>query len=192
MYDDTSSNTPSYACFDDPLYLSMNDQPSMQVVPYLFDDTKFLSWKRDAYFALVAKNKEGFVDGTCKMPAETEKSYRQWVRCDHMVRKWLSNSLIPDIKATVEYSPSARVMWSDLLERYGQVNSIELYQLRKEFNESRQSNNSVVEYYSNLKRTWETLDSLDPIPVCTCGALDSCSCSILKRMLERESNTKLI
>ncbi|KAH9617411.1 hypothetical protein KSS87_018421, partial [Heliosperma pusillum] len=77
-------------------------------------------------------------------------------------------------------------------ERYGQINSVEFYQLRKELNATHQSNNSVVEYYSKLKRTWETLDSIDPIHVCSCGAMNTCSCALLKRMLARESNTKLI
>ncbi|KAK9671819.1 hypothetical protein RND81_12G056600 [Saponaria officinalis] len=43
-----------------------------------------------------------------------------------------------------------------------------------------------------MKRNWESLDSIDPIPQCSCGALDLCSCQLLKRMLDRENHTKLI
>ncbi|XP_074276317.1 uncharacterized protein LOC141600040 [Silene latifolia] len=131
--DSTASTTPSaYAIFDDPLYLSNNESTSLSLVSTKFDGTKFLSWKREAYLTLIAKNKEGFVDGTCKMAPISDDKYHQWIRCDYMVLKWISNSLTPEIKETVDYATSAREIWSDLLERYGQMNSVEIYQLLKE------------------------------------------------------------
>ncbi|XP_074265967.1 uncharacterized protein LOC141588422 [Silene latifolia] len=154
--DNSVTTTPSpYACFDDPLYLNNNEQTSLSLVAKKFDGTKFLSWKREAYLTLIAKNKE-------------------------------------EIKETVDYSTSAREIWSDLLERYGQMNNVEIYQLRKELSGISQANAPIVEYYSKLKRTWETLDSVDPIPMCTCGALTSCTCQLLKRLFARETQTKLI
>ncbi|XP_074282606.1 uncharacterized protein LOC141607147 [Silene latifolia] len=188
----STTSTPSYACFDDPLFLSPNDQPSLTLASGKFNGTKFLSWKREAYLTLIAKNKECFVDGTCKMPDPTDSKYSQWIRCDLLVRKWISNSLISDIKETVEYAHFAKEMWTDLLKRYGQVNSIEIYQLKKELSGISQENSSLVEYYSKLKRTWETLDSIDPIPMCSCGAMNACTCQLLKRMLTRETQAKLI
>ncbi|XP_074293312.1 uncharacterized protein LOC141620301 [Silene latifolia] len=160
----SSSAAKSYACFNDPLYLSQSDQPSLKLTSTEFDGSGFLSWKCEAYLALISKNKEGFVDGTLKNPPTTDDSYHQ-----------CSNEL-----------------WSEILERYGQIDSLEVYQLRKELVETSQANTPLVEYYSKLKKTWETLDALDPVPLCTCGAIDSCSCHLLKRMIDRESNTKLI
>ncbi|XP_074305421.1 uncharacterized protein LOC141640538 [Silene latifolia] len=109
-----------------------------------------------------------------------------------MVLRWILNSLTPEIKETVEYATSAREVWTDLLERYGQVNSVEIYQLRKELSGISQENAPLVEYYSKLKRNWETLDSIDPIPMCTCGAMNACSCQLLKSLFARETQTKLI
>ncbi|KAK9668728.1 hypothetical protein RND81_13G082000 [Saponaria officinalis] len=136
----------SYDHYDDPLYISTSDQPVLQL--------------RDVFFALVAKNKEGFVDGTCKLPPKADK-----------------NSKEP---------------WTEILERCSQVNTLDIYQLRKELGQIQQDSLPLVEYYSKLKRIWEDIDTLDPLPSCTCGAIDGCTCQMLKKILGRESGEKLI
>ncbi|XP_074304193.1 uncharacterized protein LOC141638914 [Silene latifolia] len=97
-----------------------------------------------------------------------------------------------DIKENMSYANSSKELWDELIERYGDVNAIEIYQLRKDLNAISQGNTPLVEYYSNMKRTWENLDTLDPIPTCTCGALSSCTCQLLKRILDRDTHAKLI
>ncbi|KAK9671820.1 hypothetical protein RND81_12G056700 [Saponaria officinalis] len=155
-------------------------------------EVNFLNWKRDACMALAAKNKEGFIDGTCKKPPKTDKKYHQWLRCDLMVMKWLLNSLHKSIRENFLYVTCAKDLWSELLERYEQFNALEVYQIRKDLSTVTKENTALIEYYSKMKRNWESLDSIDPIPQCSCGALDLCSCQLLKRMLDRENHTKLI
>ncbi|XP_074289824.1 uncharacterized protein LOC141615317 [Silene latifolia] len=43
-----------------------------------------------------------------------------------------------------------------------------------------------------MKNMWETLDSLDPLHICSCGKIQLCSCDLLKKMIKRESNAKVI
>ncbi|KAK9706375.1 hypothetical protein RND81_07G120100 [Saponaria officinalis] len=43
-----------------------------------------------------------------------------------------------------------------------------------------------------MKKAWENRDALDPLPLCTCNAIDSCTCQLLKKIVERESNSRLI
>ncbi|XP_074306421.1 uncharacterized protein LOC141641665 [Silene latifolia] len=43
-----------------------------------------------------------------------------------------------------------------------------------------------------MKNLWETLDGLDPIPLCSCGKIDQCTCSLLKNIIDRENTAKLI
>ncbi|XP_074306034.1 uncharacterized protein LOC141641259 [Silene latifolia] len=63
---------------------------------------------------------------------------------DYMVLKWISNSLIHEIKETVEFATSAKEIWSYLLERYGQMHSIEIYQLHKELSGISQEANAYA------------------------------------------------
>ncbi|KAK9757663.1 hypothetical protein RND81_01G177900 [Saponaria officinalis] len=164
----------------------------MQLLSYMFTGHNYITWKRDSYHALISKNKEGFVNGTVKQPDKSNKRYHQWIRCDLMVMKWLMNSTEPHIRDTVQYVSSSQALWIELAERYGQANSVKIYPLKKELGAISQENMPLIEYYSKLKRTWENIEHLDPIPLCTCGAIDSCSCKLLKRTLARDSQTKLI
>ncbi|XP_074318778.1 uncharacterized protein LOC141655607 [Silene latifolia] len=188
----TAVNPSPYAFYDDPLYVSSSDQPTNGLVDVLFDGRDFMNWKREVMLALMAKNKEGFITGTCKMPDQTDKKYYQWLRCDQFVRKWILYSLDKSIRDNVSYCHSAKQLWGELLERYGQINSLELYQLKKDLGSISQDNTLVIEYYNRLKRTWEEIDSIDPIPQCTCGVLNSCSCLFLKRLVDREIQSKMI
>ncbi|KAK9715442.1 hypothetical protein RND81_06G165400 [Saponaria officinalis] len=90
------------------------------------------------------------------------------------------------------YVHTSKQLWSELNERYGEANSLELYHLRKDIGAIVQDNLSFVEYYGKIKRTWEDIDSIDPIPDCSCGALTSYTCQFLKRLLDKETQIKLI
>ncbi|KAK9734417.1 hypothetical protein RND81_04G138200 [Saponaria officinalis] len=138
----------TYDTFDDPLFLSNSDQPMLQLVGYQFEGKNFLHWKRDVYLALVAKNKEGFIDGSTKTPPKTDKTYHQWVRCDLMVMKWILNSVSKDIRETLVYVGNSKDLWTELLDRYGQTNSVEIYQLKKDLVSLTQDNDTLVEYFS--------------------------------------------
>ncbi|XP_074297706.1 uncharacterized protein LOC141628463 [Silene latifolia] len=180
-----NSEVSPYAFFDDPLFLSTNDQPNLKLIDYKFNGSNFLNWKRDTYVALISKNKEGFIDGSVKKPDNSDKKFHQWMRCDILVRHWMRNSMDDDIKENMSYANSSKELWDELIERYGDVNAIEIYQLRKDLNAISQGNTPLVEYYSNMKRTWENLDTLDPIPTCTCGASILVHVILLKRILDR-------
>ncbi|XP_074282786.1 uncharacterized protein LOC141607330 [Silene latifolia] len=135
MPDDSSSTDASpYEIFDDPLYIYVTntDQPSNTLVTVKFNGNNFMNWKREALLALIAKNKDGFVDGSFKMPAFGDKSRNQWVRCDILVMRWIKNSIEPEIAATFQYAISSKELWSELIERYEQTNAVEIYQYKKE------------------------------------------------------------
>ncbi|XP_074266473.1 uncharacterized protein LOC141589385 [Silene latifolia] len=153
---DSSDTSSLYSPFDDPLFLSPTDQPSLVLSSFLFDGTSFLQWQREVVASLLSKNKSGFLSGECSLPAATDRKYNQWIRCD----------LLPNI--------------------------LEVYELKKDLGRITQDNSPLVEYYGKLKNIWENLDHLDPIPSCTCGAMNQCSCQMLKRLVDRETQSKLL
>ncbi|XP_074277520.1 uncharacterized protein LOC141601148 [Silene latifolia] len=167
--------------YDDPLFLSTSDQPNATLASFLFDGHDFLGWKREVLMSLAAKNKDGLLDGSCAMPPVTDKRHKKWRRCDFMVMRWLSNSLDKGLRENFKYVTSSQAFWSDLIERFGQSNALEVYQLTKDLGEVSQDNLSLIEYYGKLKNLWETLDCLDPLPACSCGKVNLCTCSLLKK-----------
>ncbi|XP_074307820.1 uncharacterized protein LOC141642784 [Silene latifolia] len=189
---DNSENPSPFDYYDDPLYLSTSDQPSTTLSSFLFEGHDFLGWKREVLMALVAKNKDGMIDGSCSCPPSTDKRHRQWKRCDFMVMRWISNSLDKNLKENFKFVTSSKELWDELTERFGQSNALEVYQLTKDLGAVSQENLSLVEYYSKMKNLWETLDSLDPLPSCTCGKISLCSCTLIKKMIDRNNTAKII
>ncbi|XP_074303834.1 uncharacterized protein LOC141638330 [Silene latifolia] len=133
-----SSQNSFYSPLDDPLFLSPNDQPNLQLTAYLFDVSKTL---RD----------------------------------------------------NLQYADSSKALWVEIVECFGQLNILELYDLKKTLSNLVQENLSLLdEYYSKIRSLWEGIDNMDPMPTCTCGVMSKCTCNIMKRLLDRETQAKLI
>ncbi|KAL2238289.1 UNVERIFIED_CONTAM: hypothetical protein Sindi_1020600 [Sesamum indicum] len=135
-------------------------------------------------FALGARQKIGFIDGTCPKPTQDQAEIEQWQKTDCMVITWILNSISKNIVEAFLYTTSARDLWLELESRFGESNGPLLYQIQIEIGPISQNNNSVAIYYTNLKRLWDELAALDPIPSCSCGAG--------KKIAEKIVSTQLI
>lgn len=72
--------------------------------------------------ALSAKNKLSFINGVSPQPKPDDQTYPAWSRCNDMVTSWILNSLSKDIADSVIYSRTAKDLWTDLEQRFGQSN----------------------------------------------------------------------
>ncbi|XP_074299140.1 uncharacterized protein LOC141630175 [Silene latifolia] len=187
-----NSDTEYRNAYDDPLFLSMSDYSGMKLLETVFNGHNYPNWSRGMLLALGSKNKQGFVNGAIPKPDANSPKLQQWIRCDAMVRCWLSNTIAVGIKEAFTSSKSARLMWLDIQERYGQSNGPLLFQLKKEIKNILQDHDSIAEYFTKLKRRWDDIDEIEPFPECQCGVLEKCTCNILKKMLEASSKEKLI
>ncbi|XP_074270847.1 uncharacterized protein LOC141594753 [Silene latifolia] len=181
-----------YSPLDDPLFLSQTDQPSLILSSFLFDGSNFIQWPREIISALLSKNKVGFITGECSCPPATAKKHKSWIRCDIPVSRRIKNSIAKPLFNNLQYAASAQFLWSDILERYGQLNVLDLYALKKNLSNISQDTSSLLDYYGKIKNLWENINTMDPIPQCTCGAMKNCTCQLLKRLLDRKTQTKLI
>ncbi|XP_060186369.1 uncharacterized protein LOC132615795 [Lycium barbarum] len=171
-----------------PLYIHPSDSPGMCLVSSFFNGKGYGGWRRGVLIALSAKNKVGFIDGTITQPAVTDETFKSWTRCNNMVISWILNSLSKEIAETVLYSKTAKEIWTELEERFGQSNGPQLYQLQKEISELAQGNSDIAGYYTKLKRLWDELDSLDMCQHCTY----ECSCGGKSKTLKSQQDARLI
>ncbi|XP_074304680.1 uncharacterized protein LOC141639457 [Silene latifolia] len=181
-----------YSPLDDLLFLSPSDQPGLKLSETLFDGSNFRQWQREIIQTLLSKNTIGFISGECSIPDKADKRYNAWIRCDIFVSRWIKNSMIKSLQDSFQYTQSSKHLWSELVEHFGQLNVLELYELKKELANVKQENASLLDYYGKIKGLWENIDNLDPLPQCTCGVMLKCTCHMLKRMIEREIQSKLI
>ncbi|GJS37420.1 retrovirus-related pol polyprotein from transposon TNT 1-94 [Tanacetum coccineum] len=77
-------------------------------------------------------------------------------------------------------------------QRYGQSNGPLIYQLERELSQITQGNLTIASFFNKLKRCWDELQSLNGLPTCNCGKMRECTCSVIEKFIERNSNSKLI
>lgn len=127
---------------------------------------------------------EGFINGKCSWPDEKDPKFEQWLRVDCVVRSWILNFIDKEIVEAFLYVNTARELWEELRERYGECNGPLLYQIQREISTVTQGGMMVPQYYTKLKKLWDELTCLTPVPECSCGGA--------KAISEAYDSTKLI
>ena len=61
----------------------------------------------------------------------------------------------------------------DVEDRFVESNAPLIYRIHKEISTTMQANMSVTQYYSKIKKLWDELNCLEPLPTCDCGAARS-------------------
>nr|GFB50131.1 hypothetical protein CTI12_AA340690 [Tanacetum cinerariifolium] len=87
---------------------------------------------------------------------------------------------------------SARDLWKELEERYGQSNGPLIYHVKRELSKVSQGNSNMAAHFNKLKKVWDELHSLNGIPVCTCGKLRECTCGVIEKFFEIDTRSKLM
>ncbi|XP_019238129.1 PREDICTED: uncharacterized protein LOC109218230 [Nicotiana attenuata] len=171
-----------------PYYLHPSDYPGMNLVSSVFDGKAYGGWRRAVVIALSAKNKLGFIDGSLVVPEADSGLKKAWARCNHMVLPWLLNSLSKEIAENVLYLQSAKDLWSDLEDRFGQTNGAKLFQLQKELSGVVQGNTSVSTYFTKMKSLWDELDALNTFSACVCD----CECGAKAKSHKAHQDERLL
>lgn len=136
---------------NDPLTMQTSDDLGMVLVTVMLIDSNFLTWSRSVKRALAAKNKLGFILGSIAEPSKESKR-RKWCGVDEMVTSWIINSMSKNIVETFVYCSSTRNFWLELEEQFRESNGPQFYQIQRQISSIEQGNQSVVMYYSRLKR----------------------------------------
>ena len=92
--------------YNDPYFVSNGDSTNHSITNHTFNGNNFINWNRAVRDALIARNKLGFLDGTLKKPAIDSSDYQKWIRNDHMVMSWLSNSMEKSIAENFLFADS--------------------------------------------------------------------------------------
>ncbi|XP_073061962.1 uncharacterized protein [Primulina eburnea] len=138
--------------FNDPLYIHPSDTPGMCLVTdHLSGIDNHGVWSRAILIALRAKNKIGFIDGTCPRPSLDHPTFHQWERCNALVFSWIMNSVSKEIFGGIVYALDASTVWSDLKDQYDKVNGSRIFSLHRDIGKLTQANNTVSSYYCKMK-----------------------------------------
>ena len=89
-----------------------------------------MTWARSVFLALSSRNMFGFVNGSISEPNLTSPLFNSWNRCNTTILSWLTNSLSPDLKASVMYINSTKDLWIDLKNRLSKDKTPRLFELQ--------------------------------------------------------------
>ncbi|XP_023747472.1 uncharacterized protein LOC111895627 [Lactuca sativa] len=172
-----------------PYFLTSADHPGLNFVgENLLHDGNYSDWKNEMMNALFAKNKVEFIDNSLPMPEEGSADLMNWKRFNAMVRGWLVSAMEKEIKSNVKYASTARDIWPELEERFGRENAPRAYELRRTITTIRQENMTVSGYYTKLRGIWDEVQSINPLPACTC---QGCKCEITKEIARSREKERL-
>lgn len=171
MPDEINDTTDRSDCIDvhSELYLHHSDPSNYMLTTQKLNGGNYAQWQRSAEISLIAKNKLGFVKGTCAKPDDDDPKAANWERCNNQVISWLLHSIEPNIANSVLYYRTASEIWNNMNDRYAQSNAPRLYQVQKDLSSISQGNNSVSEYFTQLKTSWDEYLAMIKQPVCACG-----------------------
>ncbi|XP_076898287.1 uncharacterized protein LOC143551826 [Bidens hawaiensis] len=120
----------------------------------------------------------GFVDGSIPRPDQTSDTYMAWLRCDTMIKGWLTTAMEKDIRGSVKYSNTSIEIWSNIREQFGKESAPRAYMLKQSLTMTRQEGASVSTYYIKFRSLWDEIQTVFPPPRCTCG---NCLCDVGKK-----------
>lgn len=154
-----------------PFYIYPFDSLGTQLVSPPFEGTQFVVWRKNMITALSAKNKLGLITSTIPIPTYNCLYFPFYERCNNMIIAWLTNPLSIELATSVMCFDTAKDIWLDINECFGQSNETKNIQLQKEINSTSQGLSSIAAYFTRLRTLWDELHTSYMGPVCTCGAL---------------------
>ena len=72
-----------------PYDLTSDDNPGTLITKLLLCSPNYDEWARNFQFALKARKKFGFADGTIPQPVETSLDYEDWIANNALVVSWM-------------------------------------------------------------------------------------------------------
>ncbi|XP_071697442.1 uncharacterized protein [Rutidosis leptorrhynchoides] len=174
----SANNIHGLIHINSPMYIHASDYPKQMHVNETLTDNNYTDWSQEMMNFLLAKNKVGFVDGSIKKPEQNSADYMPWMRCDAMVKGWLTTAMEKELRASVKYAYSAYEIWNDLKERFGKESAPRAYKLKQTLLMTHQDGTTVSVYYTKFRSLWDEIDSVLSIPKCSC---EGCTCDIGKK-----------
>ncbi|GKC17438.1 ribonuclease H-like domain-containing protein, partial [Tanacetum coccineum] len=176
-----------------PLHVHNSDNSSFVLVPFkLLGTANYRMWNNAMKLALQARNKYGFVDGTCLRDsfADSEVLCAQWDRCNAMVLTWIMNVVSSDVYMGLVYSENAASVWKELNETYDKVDGSLVYNLLQKIGYVKQGGSTVADYYHRLNSLWREFDAITKLPKCVCPV--KCSYAASTEMALHQQLMKLM
>ncbi|XP_075104561.1 uncharacterized protein LOC142178603 [Nicotiana tabacum] len=88
-----------------------------------------------------------------------------------MVKSWIINPVSREIFTSVMCLKTAKEVWKDINERFGQSNGSKYLQIYRDISTTMQGSSDIANYFTKLRTLWDELNLSNMGPTCSCWAL---------------------
>ncbi|CAN1120211.1 hypothetical protein LINPERHAP2_LOCUS79, partial [Linum perenne] len=103
-----------------------------------------------------------------------------------------TNNIQFDIRRSVMNHEVAKNLWDELKDRFGLGNAVRLANLQDEIHACKQGDDSVSQYYTNIKGLWEEYTQFSPIVPYTCAPGNAALCPAVEAFKSKQETDYLI
>ncbi|GJZ76995.1 ribonuclease H-like domain-containing protein, partial [Tanacetum coccineum] len=144
-----------------PLHLHPNDSAALTNVFVKLKGTKnYQVWSCVMLLALEGKNKNGFIDGSCRRSNIDEVLGKQYDRVNAVVLGWILDSISKELFLGQIFLKRASHVWDELNETYDKVDGSMTFNMHHKINSLSQNGSSIANYYHKLNALWKQFDVL--------------------------------
>ena len=120
----------------------------------------YCEWAQSIKLMIAGRGKFGYLSGEITKPASTDvPASMKWQSENSMVTAWLVNSMVPSVKKTYMYLPTAKDVWDAICETYSDANdSSQIFQIKTQLWQMKQGTREVTAYYTDMSGLWQELD----------------------------------
>ena len=162
----------------------------LKIVSTIYDGVGFKRWKRAVSIALSGMKKLGFIDASIKRSTTNESHAKAWDRVNDIVIGWLLNAMSENISRSVLWITTAKGIWDELEQRFGQSSSAQLFTVQEVLSKATQGPEITIEdFFTKMKGLWDEINALDPIVVCSCTG---CTCNLSQKVLKSQQSARVI
>lgn len=141
---------------DHSLFFHLSDTTGLSLASFQLTRAENYSiWRRGMMIDLLARNKLGFINGTCKKEDLDKSFHHLWDMCNAYIFAWIMNVVSIELFNIIIYSTTAFHVWNDLKEKSDKVNDIRIYQLHWEIFVTQQGIDSITVYFNKMRLIWD-------------------------------------
>ncbi|XP_075100907.1 uncharacterized protein LOC142176677 [Nicotiana tabacum] len=151
--------------------MHLSDSPGSQLAHVLFNGHYFVLRRSSMLTSLLAKDKLGLLDGRIAHFPLNSPYYPYWERCNDMVKAWITNFVSRDKATSVVCLKTAKEVWTNNNELFGQSNGSKYLQIQRESSSTVQDSLDISTYFTKLIGLRDELNYSYVGRICSCGAL---------------------
>lgn len=145
----------------------MNQNQVIETSPLMvnvkLNDRNYAIWSKLMGMFIKGRGRGNHITGQPPAPSSSDPKFQTWDAIDNAVKGWIINSIEPTLVPNFLQYPTAQSLWEGLEATYNSgTNYLQIFELMTRASQTKQGNQTLEQYYSNLQAIWAEIDQRQP------------------------------